>query len=301
MNYNRLKYSRGQQIVFVVLACFIVGCFIANWGVKRLYSTTQNNFAPDSALIAEIELFEKGLDSLEWLRQREFTPKREKIILPRERFEFDPNTIDSLDILRLGFKPFMAHNWLQYRRHGGKIYSCKKLRSIFGIDTLLVDSLCALTRFESVRNNNRDSVSRYVPKKPFNFELNSADTTLLSQLPGIGSGRAKMIVNRRNVLGGFYSPEQLKEIENIPDSIVDNLIPYISIELDSLKKIDINKSSIKRLHRHPYIDYYQAKAIYDLRWDKKHKGKISDLEELRSLKEFENDEFERAINYLTIE
>ncbi len=301
MNYNRLKYSRGQQIVFVVLACFIVGCFIANWGVKRLYSTTQNNFAPDSALIAEIELFEKGLDSLEWLRQREFTPKREKIILPRERFEFDPNTIDSLDILRLGFKPFMAHNWLQYRRHGGKIYSCKKLRSIFGIDTLLVDSLCALTRFESVRNNNKDSVSRYVPKKPFNFELNSADTTLLSQLPGIGSGRAKMIVNRRNVLGGFYSPEQLKEIENIPDSIVDNLIPYISIELDSLKKIDINKSSIKRLHRHPYIDYYQAKAIYDLRWDKKHKGKISDLEELRSLKEFENDEFERAINYLTIE
>lgn len=301
MNYNRLKYSRGQQIVFVVLACFIIGCFIANWGVKRLYSTTQNNFAPDSALIAEIELFEKGLDSLEWLRQREFTPKREKIILPRERFEFDPNTIDSLDILRLGFKPFMAHNWLQYRRHGGKIYSCKKLRSIFGIDTLLVDSLCALTRFESVRNNNRDSVSRYVPKKPFNFELNSADTTLLSQLPGIGSGRAKMIVNRRNVLGGFYSPEQLKEIENIPDSIVDNLIPYISIELDSLKKIDINKSSIKRLHRHPYIDYYQAKAIYDLRWDKKHKGKISDLEELRSLKEFENDEFERAINYLTIE
>ena len=301
MNYNRLKYSRGQQIVFVVLACFIIGGFIANWGVKRLYSTTQNNFAPDSALIAEIELFEKGLDSLEWLRQREFTPKREKIILPRERFEFDPNTIDSLDILRLGFKPFMAHNWLQYRRHGGKIYSCKKLRSIFGIDTLLVDSLCALTRFESVRNNNRDSVSRYVPKKPFNFELNSADTTLLSQLPGIGSGRAKMIVNRRNVLGGFYSPEQLKEIENIPDSIVDNLIPYISIELDSLKKIDINKSSIKRLHRHPYIDYYQAKAIYDLRWDKKHKGKISDLEELRSLKEFENDEFERAINYLTIE
>jgi DNA uptake protein ComE-like DNA-binding protein len=111
-----------------------------------------------------------------------------------------------------------------------------------------------------------------------------------------------MIVNRRNELGGFYSAEQLREIENIPDSIVDALIPFISIELDSLKRIDINKASIKRLHRHPYIDYYQAKAIYDLRWDKQHKGAIRNMEEIRKLKEFENDEeFERVKWYLRIE
>ena len=30
------------------------------------------------------------------------------------------------------------------------------------------------------------------------------------------------------------------------------------------------------------IRYYQAKAIYDLRWDKKHKGIISDINDLQS-------------------
>ena len=190
----------------------------------------------------------------------------------------------------------MAHNWLQYRRHGGKIYDCNKLRSIYGIDTLLIDSLCPLLTIESIKTTTKDSTIKYKPKEYFQFELNSADTTLLCKLPGIGKGRASMIVTHRIQLGGFYSAEQLKEIENIPDSIIDNLTPYINIEVDSIKKIDINNSSIKRLHRHPYINYYQAKAIYDLRWDKQHKGKIENLDELQKI--FSDKEFEKIKFYL---
>ena len=107
-----------------------------------------------------------------------------------------------------------------------------------------------------------------------------------------------MITNYRREIGGFYSAEQLKEIENIPDSIIDNLIPFINIELDSIKKININKSSIKRLHRHPYISYYQAKAIYNLRWNKQHNGIIENLEEIKKLKEFDDKEFEKIKWYL---
>ncbi len=294
MNYNKLKYSRGQQIVFVVLACFIVGCFIADWSIHKFHTLSKNKFRPDSILLSNISLFNAELDSLEWQRKQEFSPQHKKE-LPREKFYFDPNTIDSIDILKLGFKPFMAHNWLQYRRHGGKIYDCNKLRSIYGIDTLLIDSLCPLLTIESIKTT-KDSTIKYKPKEYFQFELNSADTTLLCKLPGIGKGRASMIVTHRIQLGGFYSAEQLKEIENIPDSIIDNLTPYINIEVDSIKKIDINNSSIKRLHRHPYINYYQAKAIYDLRWDKQHKGKIENLDELQKI--FSDKEFEKIKFYL---
>ena len=295
MNYNKLKYSRGQQIVFVVLACFIVGCFIADWSIHKFHTLSKNKFSPDSILLSNISLFNAELDSLEWQRKQEFSPQHKKE-LPREKFYFDPNTIDSIDILKLGFKPFMAHNWLQYRRHGGKIYDCNKLRSIYGIDTLLIDSLCPLLTIESIKTTTKDSTIKYKPKEYFQFELNSADTTLLCKLPGIGKGRASMIVTHRIQLGGFYSAEQLKEIENIPDSIIDNLTPYINIEVDSIKKIDINNSSIKRLHRHPYINYYQAKAIYDLRWDKQHKGKIENLDELQKI--FSDKEFEKIKFYL---
>ncbi len=299
MNLNKIKYSRGQQIVFVVLACFIIGCFVANWGVKRFYDTKRESvFSVDSALMADVEAFEKGLDSLEWLRKKEFPSRKEIVVRERERFEFDPNNIDSIDMLRLGFQPYMAHNWLQYRRHGGKIYSIKKLRSIYGIDTLLVDSLKEYISFESVVPAEKFDSMKYVRKEFFAFELNSADTTLLAKLPGIGSGRAKMIVNRRTELGGFYSAEQLKEIENIPDSVIESLIPYIIIELDSVKIIDVNKASVKRLHRHPYISYYQAKAIYDLRWDKHHKGVIDEWDEIKDI--FGDEEFEKVKWYLEL-
>lgn len=306
MKFNQIKYSRGQQIVFVVLACFIVGCFLANWSAKKfglfnkiIELPTNINFTPDSTLLTEIKSFEAQLDSFEWQRQREFSPRRQTN-LTRERFEFDPNTIDSLNILKLGFQPFMAHNWLQYRRHGGKIYTHKKLRSIYGIDTILVDSLKEFLIFYSIKPEIKDSSATYKAKEFFTFELNSADTALLCKLPGIGKGRAAMIVNLRTTLGGFYSAKQLREIENIPDSIIDKILPYITIELDSLKTIDINHSSIKRLHKHPYISYYQARAIYNLRWDKKHKGRIENLEELLNLKEFSKEDFEKVKNYLII-
>ena len=288
--------------MFVVLACFIVGCFVVNWSVERFFCKNENYiFAVDSTLISEIKAFEKGLDSLEWSRKREFSPRKVIDIKEREEFGFDPNTIDSVDMLRLGFQPYMAHNWLQYRRHGGKIYSIEKLRGIYGIDTLLVDSLKEYVSFASVRPIEKIDTARYMRKEFFVFELNSADTTLLAKLPGIGSGRAKMIVNRRRELGGFYSAEQLKEIENIPDSVADALIPYIIIELDSVKMINVNRVSIKRLHRHPYISYYQAKAIYDLRWDKHHKGRIENLEDIRKLEVFTDEDFERVRWYLRME
>lgn len=299
MNLDLMKYSRGQQIVFVVLACFIVGCIIADWGFRRFRPQEENSFVPDSALCSEIAMFEAQIDSIEWRREREFSPRR-IAKLPREKFVFDPNKIDSIDMLRLGFQPFMAHNWLQYRRHGGKIYTDKKLRAIYGIDTLLVDSLKEFMVFDAVKPTKIDSTTIYKPKEIFAFEINSADTALLSKLPGIGRGRAAMIVAHRKSLGGFYSAEQLRDIENIPDSIIDKLIPYIDIELDSIKKIDINHSGIKRLHKHPYISYYQAKAIYDLRWDKAHKGRIENLDELLELKEFDRESFDKIKIYLEI-
>ena len=299
MNPNLMKYSRGQQIIFVILACFIIGCFIIDWRINKFHSHKNHSFNPDSTTIIKIKNFETKLDSLEWQRQHEFSNKS-PIKLPHEKFEFDPNTIDSIDIIKLGFQPYMAHNWLQYRRHKGKIYTYKKLRTIYGIDTLLVDSLKEFIVFHSLKPTIQDSSTTYRPKEFFTFEINKADTALLSKLPGIGKSRAAMIVAYRKDLGGFYSAKQLQEIENIPDSIIDKLIPYINIEYDSIKKININYSGIKRLHKHPYISYYQAKAIYNLRWDKKHNGRIKDLNELLKLKEFNEEDFEKIKPYLEI-
>ena len=61
------------------------------------------------------------------------------------------------------------------------------------------------------------TTSRKSDKTDEMVELNSADTTRLKQLRGIGSGYAKMIVAYREKLGGFYKTEQLLEVYKFPD------------------------------------------------------------------------------------
>lgn len=99
-------------------------------------------------------------------------------------------------------------------------------------------------------------------------ELNTADTTLLKQLRGIGSGYAKMIVNYRTKLGGFYSKEQLLEVYRFPAETYVKIEHQLWVDTTYIQKIPINQFTIDQLKRHPYIRYFQAKSLYDNRLNK---------------------------------
>ena len=99
-------------------------------------------------------------------------------------------------------------------------------------------------------------------------ELNTADTTLLKQLRGIGSGYAKMIVNYRTKLGGFYIKEQLLEVYMFPAETYEKIEHQLWVDTTYIQKIPINQFTIDQLKRHPYIRYFQAKSLYDNRLNK---------------------------------
>lgn len=99
-------------------------------------------------------------------------------------------------------------------------------------------------------------------------ELNTADTTLLKQLRGIGSGYAKMIVNYRTRLGGFYSKEQLLEVYRFPPETYSKIEHQVWVDTTYIQKLPINQLSIDQLKRHPYIRYFQAKSLFDNRLTK---------------------------------
>lgn len=146
---------------------------------------------------------------------------------------------------------------------------------------LLIDTL---TRYEKIE--------KYEPGTLVN--LNKADTTELKRIPGIGSGIARMIVNYRNRLGGFYKVEQLREI-NLD---AGQLISWFSIDETDIQKISVNKSSIDRLRSHPYIDFYQARAMVEYR--RKH-GNLQSLKPLVLYEEFNETDLERIAHYLSFE
>ena len=129
-------------------------------------------------------------------------------------------------------------------------------------------------------------------------ELNTADTTILKKVPGIGSTFAKRIVSYRNLLGGFYSVTQLSEVYGIDEDRYASLVQWFSADMDLISKIQLNVITQDSLNRHPYINYSQSRVIMQLR---RQKGKLAGWENLQLLNEFTEADKIRLQYYLSFE
>jgi DNA uptake protein ComE-like DNA-binding protein len=130
------------------------------------------------------------------------------------------------------------------------------------------------------------------------IDVNRSDTTELMKVPGIGSSFARKISGYRNLLGGFYRIEQLQEVYGMYEELYVKIIPYMTVNTDSIRTIAVHSASVDKLKSHPYINFYQAKAIVEIR---KKNGKINDINELSLLEEFTPDDLERIQPYLDFE
>lgn len=129
-------------------------------------------------------------------------------------------------------------------------------------------------------------------------ELNTADTVSLKKIPGIGSTFARRIIKYRDLLGGFYSVEQLREVYGIDEEKYNAMKPWFSADVSKICLLDVHKIAIDSLRKHPYLNYQQAHAIDQLR---KQKRKLTGWENLQLLEEFTDSDKERLIFYLSFE
>jgi DNA uptake protein ComE-like DNA-binding protein len=121
--------------------------------------------------------------------------------------------------------------------------------------------------------------------------LNTADTTQLKMIPGIGPYYARKVVQYGERLGGYVSVDQLDEIEGFPLDAKD----YLVIQNAHPRQLNVNRLSLNELRRHPYINFYQARAITDYR---RLHGSLKSLQDLRLSKEFPPEEIERLAPYV---
>ena len=227
-----------------------------------------------------------------------------------ERFYFDPNTADSTQLLRLGLQPWQVKNIYKYRASGGiyrkpldfaKLYglTVKQYRELEPYIRISSDYLPASTLVNGKENYNqtirKDSTINNRPTKIKETEhivLNTADTTSLTTIPGIGPYYARKIVQYGNRLGGYVSVDQLDEIDDFPTEAKK----YLVVNNPSPKKLNVNQLSLNELKRHPYINFYMAKAITDYR---RLHGTIKSLNDLRLLKDFTPDVIKRLTPYVS--
>ena len=187
-----------------------------------------------------------------------------------ELFPFDPNTADSTQLLRLGLRQLEPY-------------------------IRISEDYQPAARFISkdVTMEERDTMRYPVKLQPQErIVLNTADTAQLRKVPGIGHYFARKIVEYRERLGGYVSVQQLLEIEDFPDTAVN----YFIIPDDTqLRKLNLNRLSLNELKRHPYISFYQARAIVDYR---RLHGPLESLQQLSLSRDFPPEAIRRLAPYV---
>ena len=127
-------------------------------------------------------------------------------------------------------------------------------------------------------------------------ELNTADTTTLKKVPGIGSTFAARIVKYRALLGGYYAVEQLRELYGMDEERYQALQGWFIADTAFIAKLPVNYLPSDSLAKHPYLSYRQARSIYQLR---RQKGQLTGWEKLELLDEFSAADRERLSAYLS--
>lgn len=235
----------------------------------------------DSLTMQQIMVLEESASQIQYKHIKKDT-------IPLYLHQFDPNSADSIELLQLGFKPWMVRNMLRYRAKNGVWRTKESLKRVYGMTDelyLQIEPYINIVLPEKDSLQLADSARNFQIKKDTILNLNLCDTTELKYIRGIGSGYARRIVNYRNRLGGYVSTAQLYEIDGLPYTTVDSVITHFIVDSVGITVINVNHSSVERLQRHPYISFTQAKAIYTLRRNRFHLNSIEELAELDCLSE----------------
>ena len=222
----------------------------------------------------------------------------------KARFPFDPNTADSSQLLQLGLRPWQVRNIYKYRSLGGVFRRKEDFARLYGLSVQEYRELepyirispdlttPASTLVSQEERHERDTLKYPVKVEvPQSVNLNTTDTMLLRKVPGVGEAFARRIIKYGQRLGGFVSPEQLREIEDFPVEA----IPYFTIDHPQTRKINLNRLTLNQLQRHPYISFYQAQAIIEYR---RLRGPLKSLDDLKLHRDFPPEAISRLKPYV---
>jgi competence ComEA-like helix-hairpin-helix protein len=217
---------------------------------------------------------------------------------------FNPNEIGVEEFIQLGFPEFIAKRILQYREKGGIFRIKADLKKIYGLDLSLYNKVESYIQLPESMMGYTPPVEKsdkkvHTKKVIQPFDLNTADTTQLKQIFGIGNVLSERIVKYRTQLGGFISEGQLSEVYRLDSVTIDRLLEHAFIE-ESFQpaQININLATETELKRHPYVSYTVAGAIVAYRFQH---GKFNSLDDLKKIVVLSSDEREKIKPYLIVE
>lgn len=160
-------------------------------------------------------------------------------------------------------------------------------------------SIYSSSRSSSFAESSEDRPRKFT--EPHLFDLNTIDSLMLIRIPGIASRTASVILKHRQLYGGFYDANQLRDFLTW-DAAIDYLDEWCSLwftaNADRVSKLSINTATISQLQRHPYLSHEQAVEISQYRM--RHKG-FRQASELQMLSTLSSEDISRLLPYLSFD
>ncbi|GEO03091.1 competence protein ComEA [Adhaeribacter aerolatus] len=221
------------------------------------------------------------------------------ITAPIRLHRFNPNTATQADLVELGISRYAAGNIIKYRAKAGGFKYKEQLQRIYGLPDALYQQLYPYIDLPAQPDKqNNDHRSRpadnqvYANRPSFKterpdyrlqpFDINTADTTQLKKIKGIGTKLSARIVNFRDKLGGFARPEQLAEVYGLSPEVVDSLHKYTFVQPDfTPRRIALNTATLEELRAHPYVGFNLGRLIIAYRTQH---GQFQSPEDIKNIK-----------------
>jgi competence protein ComEA len=238
------------------------------------------------------------------------TPK-----MPVRLHPFNPNTATAEELMELGVSRYAAGNIIKYRAKAGGFRYKEQLKRIYGLPETLYQQLypyidlpaqqTSRSEFNRPglpdnRNYPNRSAARYERKsyrlQP--FDINTADTTELKKIRGIGTKLSARIINFRNKLGGFAHNGQLTEVYGLSPEVVDSLRKYTFIGPEfTPRPLALNTATLDELRAHPYVGFNLARLIIAYRTQH---GPFRSPEDIRNIKLVNEEIYQKLKPYLAL-
>lgn len=192
-----------------------------------------------------------------------------------ELFPFDPNHLPLDSWQALGLTRRQAESVHKFEAAGGSFAKPEDVARLYVVSDALFASWEPYLRFPA------EQVGSVVPQRaeeppvqrkpeatsedesdsaPTVLDLNTADTTALAALPGIGNYTARRLLWFRRDLGGFRSLQQVHEVPGIRPENLERALPFLHV-VTRLRPRDLNDVDERTLGHHPYVSWNQARAV----------------------------------------
>jgi len=298
-------FSQRESNGFIVLSLLMLLLLALSW-------TDMGWLFPPKSTVED----QAKLQSL--LEKLQDTERAETLALADVALEsFDPNTLSQEEWVAMGLDAKTAARILNYLNKGGKFRKKEDVQKIYGFPPALYERLSpyiaiAATPNKEYPKREKKYAEKYAERnktyqneekgsrKPKEyrieeFDLNSADTSQLKKLRGIGSKLAARIVQYREKIGGFVSHAQLREVYALPEEVIALLEQHAFIIENTQQRIAINKATVEDLQKHPYIRERLAKTIVNYR---QQHGNFKSIDDLAKIKILQTETLQKIEPYL---